>query len=124
MTRRPAIPRVVLAATVALLLGACSASDMDSSDARNEMPPSGEQQGDSVEGGAAADSGGGDGSIDLPAFTPQEGRSLIVRMDVGLEVATDDYVATVLRGKPDEAAVLGPPVDDPDASDDVDATTM
>lgn len=42
-------------------------------------------------------------------------------MDVGLEAATDDYVATVLRSKPDEAAVLGPPVDDPDAADDVDA---
>jgi hypothetical protein len=40
--------------------------------------------------------------------------------DVGLEVATDDYVATVLHAKPDEAAVLGPPVDDPDAADDVD----
>jgi hypothetical protein len=42
--------------------------------------------------------------------------------DVGLEAATDDYVATVLRSKPDEAAVLGPPVDDPDAADDVDLT--
>jgi prophage antirepressor-like protein len=41
--------------------------------------------------------------------------------DVGLEVATDDYVDTVLRSKPDEAAVLGPPVDDPDSADDVDA---
>ncbi len=44
--------------------------------------------------------------------------------DVGLEAATDDYVATILRGKPDEAAVLGPPVDDPDASDDVDAAAL
>ena len=43
--------------------------------------------------------------------------------DVGLEAATDDYVATVLRDKPDEAALLGSPVDDPDASDDVDAAT-
>ena len=41
--------------------------------------------------------------------------------DVGLEAATDDYVATVLRHKPDEAAVLGPPVDHPDHPDDVDA---
>jgi hypothetical protein len=44
--------------------------------------------------------------------------------DVGLEAATDDYVATVLRSKPDEAAVLGPPVDDPDAADDVDAAAL
>ena len=43
--------------------------------------------------------------------------------DVGLEAATDDYVATVLRDKPDEAALLGSPVDDPDALDDVDAAT-
>jgi Domain of unknown function (DUF4032) len=42
--------------------------------------------------------------------------------DVGLEAATDDYVATVLRHKPDEAAVLGPPVDNPDSADDVDAS--
>jgi hypothetical protein len=44
--------------------------------------------------------------------------------DVGLEAAADDYVATILRSKPDEAAVLGPPVDDPDASDDVDAAAL
>ena len=42
--------------------------------------------------------------------------------DVGLAAATDDYVATVLRDKPDEAAVLGPPVDHPDQADDVDAS--
>jgi Domain of unknown function (DUF4032)/Lipopolysaccharide kinase (Kdo/WaaP) family len=42
--------------------------------------------------------------------------------DVGLEAATDDYVATILPAKPDEAAVLGPPVDDPEAADDVDAS--
>ena len=42
--------------------------------------------------------------------------------DVGLEAATDDYVTTVLRTKPDEAAVLGAPVDNPDQADDVDSS--
>ena len=41
--------------------------------------------------------------------------------DVGLEAATDDYVAKILPHKPDEAAVLGPPVDNADQPDDVDA---
>lgn len=88
MTRRPARTRLIAAAAAALLLGACSARDMESSDSGG-MPPSG------GEDSADVDTGGGDGSIDLPAFTPQEGRSLIVRMDVGLEVAS---VADAVEG--------------------------
>ncbi len=40
--------------------------------------------------------------------------------DVGLEAATRDYVETELRHRPDEAAVLGPPVDLVEDRDDVD----
>jgi hypothetical protein len=40
--------------------------------------------------------------------------------DVGLEWATDDYVEHHLRTAPDEAAILGPPVDADDLPDDVD----
>lgn len=95
MTRRPARIRLVLAAAAAaLLLGACSGSDMESSDSGG-MPPSEGQADYGGEDSADVDTGGGDGTIDLPAFTPQEGRSLIVRMDVGLEVAS---VADAVEG--------------------------
>jgi len=41
--------------------------------------------------------------------------------DVGLDWATDDYVARYLRDSPDEAALLGPPPLPDDTDDDVDA---
>lgn len=41
--------------------------------------------------------------------------------DVGLDWATDDYVARFLAHAPDEAAVLGPPVDADELPPDVDA---
>jgi hypothetical protein len=41
--------------------------------------------------------------------------------DVGLDWATDDYVARFLAHAPDEAAVLGPPVDAEELPPDVDA---
>ncbi|MFM7045450.1 MAG: DUF4349 domain-containing protein [Ilumatobacteraceae bacterium] len=95
MTRRPARLHPVLAVAAALLLGACSASDMESSDSGGMPPSGGQTEYDSGEDSADVDTGGGDGTIDLPAFTPQEGRSLIVRMDVGLEVAS---VADAVEG--------------------------
>lgn len=95
MTRRPARLHLVLAVAAALLLGACSARDMESSDSGGMPPSEGQTEYGGGEDSADIDTGGGDGTIDLPAFTPQEGRSLIVRMDVGLEVAS---VADAVEG--------------------------
>ncbi|MFM8312645.1 MAG: DUF4349 domain-containing protein [Ilumatobacteraceae bacterium] len=95
MTRRPARLHLALAVAAALLLGACSARDMESSDSGGMPPSEGQTEYGGGEDSADVDTGGGDGTIDLPAFTPQEGRSLIVRMDVGLEVAS---VADAVEG--------------------------
>lgn len=44
--------------------------------------------------------------------------------DVGLKAATQDYVSTILPHKPDEAAILGSPIEEPEPADDVDPVTL
>ncbi|MFZ9629718.1 MAG: DUF4349 domain-containing protein [Ilumatobacteraceae bacterium] len=73
-------------AALSLSIAGCAAEDRESSTESGGAPSA--TAGDVAGGGseAPADDAGGDGTVDLPAYTPQAGRSLIVRMTVGLRV--------------------------------------
>lgn len=75
-------PIVASLSTLLLLAGlaGCSSDDMESS--APDAPSVTDGAGDS--GGGEAP--GGENGIDVPVYTPVEGRALIVRMTVGLEV--------------------------------------
>ena len=100
--RRPVRAALLPLLALAVSVAGCAANDEMSSTDSGGAPT------ESFGGGTAGDVGGeneapasdagGDGTIDVPAFTPQSGRSLIVHMNVGLQVAdVGDAVEALVR---------------------------